>query len=179
MRREEKDWYEHYWWMDKMPPYPEIHFAGAKLALDRWVAGMILVSIACGLEPKAAFATQGISGRTYNRYLKRSQIHSAGAENALPEHANQAELDRYLYAYFEIQSMALEIASIQRTKAEVHLQQGYPTRRVVNRVITTKREVVVGGRVMALQTVTSIQGHDTSEHQPRITPKIVREDDDV
>jgi hypothetical protein len=36
MRREEKDWYEHYWWMDKIPPYPEIHFAGAKLALESW-----------------------------------------------------------------------------------------------------------------------------------------------
>jgi hypothetical protein len=178
MKRENQEMYELYWWMDKMPAYPEVHFAGAKLALDRWAAGSILVAIACGLDPKAAFASQGISARTYNRYLKRAQIHSAGAENALPEHSNQVELDRYLYAYFELQSMALEIADIQRTRAEVHLQQGYPTRRVVNRTITKKREVMVGREVLVLTTVTNIQGHDTSEHRPRPRHKIIRANDD-
>jgi hypothetical protein len=157
-----------------MPTYPKRHFAGAPLVLNTHTAGRILVEIACGVQPKAAFALEGISGRTYDRYLQRSKILSDSAENALPQQSNQAEIDRYLFGYFELQQMACEIAGIQRSKAEVNIMIGSPTRRVIRKRIFKSRQVLCGSQVITLRDETNVEACNTLEHQPRLPPPFIQ-----
>jgi hypothetical protein len=168
MKLDDRDVYDRHWWAFKMPPYPKSRFAGGPLALEPHVAGRILVEIACGVQPKAAFALEGISSRTYDRYQQRSKILSSGAENALPEKTKQGDIDRYLFAYFELQSMALEIAGIQRSKAEVQMMIGSPTRRVTVKKVYKSRQVLCGSQVITLRDETRTEACNTLEHQPRL-----------
>ncbi|HEY3782104.1 MAG TPA: hypothetical protein VGL56_13550 [Fimbriimonadaceae bacterium] len=177
MKLDDREVYDRHWWAAQMPTYPKSQFAGGPLALVRHTAGRILVEIACGVQPKASFALEGISARTYDRYLKRSKVISSGAENALPEKSMQSEIDRYLFAYFELQSMALEIAGIQRSKAEAQMMVGAPTRRITRKRVFKSRQVLCGSQVITLRDETNIEACNTIEHQPRLPRVFVQNTD--
>ncbi|HEY3783145.1 MAG TPA: hypothetical protein VGL56_18865 [Fimbriimonadaceae bacterium] len=161
-----------------MQAFPRKNFAGAPLALDNYIAGLILVNVACGIPPKAAFAMESISSRTYARYLQRARSYNAGAPDALPEHVDLLEIDRYLFAYFELQSMALELASVQRAKVEIQLMQGSPTRKLISRTISKTQQVLSsGGQIVTLYGETKVQGSDLKEHRPKVTPRIFQNEE--
>jgi hypothetical protein len=173
MKLDDREIYDRNYWKHQLPKYPrsDIH-GGQQLALYPDTAGRILVEIACGVRPKAAFALESISARTYERYLKRSKLQNAGIDNALPENIHQQEIDNYLFCYFELQAMALEIAGIQRSKAEVQMMIGSPTRRITRKKIYKSRQVLCGSQVVTLRDETNIESCNTMEHQPRVPPTV-------
>jgi hypothetical protein len=178
MTLDDRDINDRHYWARQMPKYPcSSHFGGAPLALEPEKAGKILVDIAYGMQPRAAFALEGISARTYQRYLQRAQTINSGAPDALPEKGDQTQIDRYLFVYFELQQMALEIAGIQRTKAELQLMQGSPTQRVTRKRTTKHRQIWWQGQRVNLCDTTEVQSYSSNEHQPKVPPTFVRNEE--
>ncbi|HEY3780202.1 MAG TPA: hypothetical protein VGL56_03900 [Fimbriimonadaceae bacterium] len=164
------------YWYKRLPPYPR-PTKGAPLALEPFLAGKILVKVAQGLHPRAAFAVGGISKYTYRRYIQQARLFNAGASNALPINSDQERISRYLYVFFELQSMALEIASVQYAEAQMRLLQGAPTTDISLKTVSKQRQQFRDGRIINLRDTTETKFQRYVRQPPKL-PKMLFDMDD-
>lgn len=160
-----------------MPPYPRPTNGGSPLALAPYLAGRIRVKIVHGLPPKAAFAIAGISKFTYNRYLKRANTLNTGDSNALHMNSDQNDIDHYLFGYFVLQSMALEVASIQFVLAQKKILQGTPTKTLSKKTVTRSRQHHYGYEIVTLRDTTVTEFERCMEHRPQVPKQLFFKDD--
>ena len=119
----------------------------------------------------------GYQKHLYAKYLKRANTMHSGASDALPEHSNQAAIDRYLYGYFELQSMALEIAGIQFANAQMQLLQGAPKADLSRKKVTKMREQMYNGRKIYLTDTTTTELERYVRGAPRLPKNFLDLDD--
>ncbi|HEY3781981.1 MAG TPA: hypothetical protein VGL56_12925 [Fimbriimonadaceae bacterium] len=138
------------YWLLQLPDYPKPASGGAPLALGPYLASKILVNIAHGALPKAAFAAAGISNFTYSRYLKRAAANS------------ESEIDQYLSAYFELQNRAQEEHINQFAEKQLELM-GKPKPEISVNIVTKTRHILKGGRIITLRDTTETRTEKYSE----------------
>ena len=153
MNLEKQQTYDYYFWKSKMPPYPESNgLAGAKVSLTPILAATILTKVALGANPRDAFIQEGISERTYSRYLKRAE--------------DENETGRYLRKFFELENTAQEVTRDKVAKARLALLNQEAAPHVTQTRVIKTRKVVLNGKVVRLRDIVTTK----TIHYPESSP---------